>query len=211
MLTLALPKGRIFDAAEPLLAKAGIVPVIKKGQQRSIGFDSTDPHIRIIKVRAADVLTYVSYGTAQVGLAGRDVLLENQTNGVVHGVNLGIGKCRLVVACPKDFDYKKYIEQGKRITVATKYPRLTQNYFAKLGVKTEIVRLYGSMELAPSAGLSDVVVDLVATGKTLRANNLVEVDSIMNISTSLIFNQATYWRRQQVLFDLAKRLAKKTK
>lgn len=207
MLTLALPKGRIFEAALPVLERAGLAPAEKTDSGLRIMVDSVDSNVRLIIVRTSDVQTYVSYGTAQAGLVGRDILLEKPTEGVLHEMDLGLGKCRLVVAAREGFDYSAALATGRRLTVASKYPRLAQRYFADVGIQAEVVRLHGSMELAPSVGLSDVIVDLVATGKTLAANRLVEVATIMDISTYLVVNQAASWRCRSVLADLTSRIA----
>lgn len=209
MLTIALPKGRILAEALPVLEKAGLAPVAAtRGEAaRRIMVMSQDPGVRLIIVRAADVQTYVSYGTAQLGLVGRDLLLETPMEGVLHDIDMQVGKCRLAVAAPQGFDYKGVLEAGKHITVATKYPHLARQHFATTGIQAEIVQLHGSIELAPSVGLSDVIVDLVGTGETMRANNLVEVSEIMHISTNLVLNQPAAWRREAKLAELAKRLA----
>ena len=176
MLTIALPKGRILTEVIPLLERAQLLPAEGKNALggRKILLTSQDHNIRLIIVRAADVQTYVSHGTAQLGLVGRELLLESPLEDVVHDCDLGIGKCRLILATPGDYDYRQACAQGARVTVATKYPYLSRRFLAETGLQAEIVKLYGTMELAPSVGLSDVIVDLVATGATLRANRLVE-------------------------------------
>ena len=209
MLTLALPKGRIMKEALPLLARAQLAPAtaVSDDDERKITVNSMDPNVRLIIVRAADIQTYVSYGAAQFGLVGRDMLLEHPTEGIFHDVDLQIAKCNLVVAARQDFDFHGVLRRGDRLTVATKYPRLARHFFGHKGVQTEIVRLYGAMELAPTVGLSDVIVDLVATGATLRANNLVTVAQLMEVSTHLVVNQAASWRRRSAMAKIIARIA----
>ena len=209
MLTLALAKGRILEEALPLLKKAGLEPGKSTGEidDRRIMVECADPSYRLIVVRPADVQTYVSYGAAQAGIIGRDLLLENPIDGIIHGDDLKLAPCRLVLAAKKDFDCKKAIKRRDSLTVATKYPRLARKFMAEKGIQAQIVRLYGSMELAPTVGLSDVILDLTATGKTLKANNLVEVESLMDVTTHLVFNQAALWRHSDKLKSLASRLS----
>ena len=210
MLTLALAKGRILEEALPLLKRAGLEPEGGESvvSDRRIMVGCSDPNVRLILVRASDVQTYVSFGAAQAGLVGRDLMQENPIEGLVYGDDLNIAGCRLVIAARKGYDYKGAIERGEHLTVATKYPRLARRFLAAQGIQAQIVRLYGSMELAPTVGLSDVIVDLSASGETIRANNLVEVDSLMDVTTHLVFNQAATWRRREQLDDLAARFAK---
>ena len=208
MLTVALPKGRILAQAEGLLTRAGLQPAEPiAAAERRIMIACKDPDIRLIIVRGADVQTYVACGAAQIGLAGRDMLLDNPLAGVYHGDATELGKCRLSVAASEDYDYAGRVQRGVRVTVATKYPRLARNHFARAGVHAEIVRLYGSMELAPLAGLADLIVDLVETGETLKANRLVEVEQIMPICTQVIFNQGAFLRHRGELGAIAARLA----
>ncbi len=207
MLTLALPKGRIFGQAQPLLEAAGLAPDGPvDGDERRIILPCKDPAARLIVVRAADVQTYVACGAAQIGLAGRDLLLESPLAGVYHGCATPLGRCRMVVAAKEGFDYATRVGRGSRIKVATKYPRLARKHFAGAGVHAEIVRLYGSMELAPLVGMADVIVDLVETGSTLRANRLAEVEQIMPVCTQVIFNQGAALRRRSELAAIASRL-----
>ena len=208
MLTVALAKGRILAQAEGLLAAAGLQPAEPiAADERRIMIACKDPGRRLIIVRAADVQTYVACGAAQIGLAGRDMLLENPLAGVYHGEPTALGRCRMVVAAAAGYDYAGTLRRGSRVTVATKYPRLARSHFARAGVHAEIVRLYGSMELAPLAGLADLIVDLVETGATLKANRLVEVDQIMPICTQVIFNQGAFLRRREELGAVAAPLA----
>lgn len=213
MLTLALAKGRLLKEALPLLKKAGLEPEGGDSvlDDRRIMVGCADPNVQLIIVRAADVQTYVSYGAAQVGIVGRDLMQEHPLEGVSYGDDLKIGGCRLVIAAKKGFDYKGAVEKKSHLTVATKYPRLAQGFLAEEGIQAHIVRLYGSMELAPTVGLSDVIVDLSATGETIRANDLVEVASLMDVTTHLIFNQAASWRRRDEVDDIAARFAKALK
>lgn len=208
MLTVALPKGRILAQAEGLLAAAGLQPAEPlAADERRLIIDCRNPDMRLIIVRAADVQTYVACGAAQIGLVGRDMLLDNPLAGIYHADATALGKCRLVVAAAVDYDYAGRVRRGARVTVATKYPRLARSHFARAGVHAEIVRLYGSMELAPLAGLADLIVDLVDTGATLKANRLVEVEQIMPICTQVIFNQGAFLRRRSELGAIAAHLA----
>lgn len=191
MITLALSKGRIFDETLPLLAAAGISVDPAVAGSRSLILPTADPQLRLIIVRATDVPTYVRYGAADLGVAGRDVLLEDRGEGLYQPVDLGIARCRLSVATPEGFDYASAIRRGSRLRVATKYVRCAREHFAAKGVHVDPIKLYGSMELAPLVGLADAIVDLVSTGGTLRANRLIEVEEIMAISARLIVNQAS--------------------
>jgi ATP phosphoribosyltransferase len=207
MLTLALSKGRIFDEAIPLLARASIVPAEDPERSRKLIIGTSDPRLRIVVVRASDVPTYVQYGAAELGVAGRDVLLEHGGAGLCVPVDLGIGRCRLCVAVSAGFDYAGTVRRGARLRVATKYVQAAREHFAAKGVHVDLIKLYGSMELAPLAGLADAIVDLVSSGGTLRANNLVEVEEIMPISSRLIVNQAALKTRRDELGPLIERLA----
>jgi ATP phosphoribosyltransferase len=189
-LTLALSKGRIFEETMPLLEAAGIVVTENPETSRKLILPTNDPNVRVIIVRASDVPTYVQYGAADFGVAGKDVLMEHGGEGLYQPIDLGIAKCRLSVAVPAGFDYVKAVRQGARLRVATKYVTMAREHFASKGVHVDLIKLYGSMELAPLVGLSDAIVDLVSTGGTLRANNLVEVEQIMDISSRLVVNQA---------------------
>ena len=190
-ITIALSKGRIFDETLPLLAAAGIVPVENPETSRKLIIETNQPQVRVVIVRASDVPTYVQYGAADLGIAGKDVLLEHGSTGLYQPLDLNIAKCRLCVATPKDFDYAAAVKRGARIRVATKYVKAAKEHFAAKGMHVDLIKLYGSMELAPLVGLADVIVDLVSTGGTLRANNLVEVEEIMPISSRLVVNQAS--------------------
>lgn len=207
MITLALSKGRIFDETLPLLAAAGISVDPAIMASRKLILPTGDPGLRLIIVRATDVPTYVQYGAADLGVAGRDVLLEHGGEGLYQPIDLGIARCRLSVAAPVGFDYARAVRRGSRLSVATKYVDCAREHFAAKGVHVDVVKLYGSMELAPLVGLADAIVDLVSTGGTLKANNLVEVEKIMDISSRLIVNQASMKTRSDELEPLIAALA----
>ncbi len=190
MLTLALSKGRILDDCLPLLKAAGIEVLEDPETSRKLILATSRPDVRVVLVRASDVPTYVQYGGADLGVAGKDILLEHSGDGLYQPLDLKIARCRLSVATRADFDYAKAIQQGSRIRVATKYTGVARQHFADKGVHVDLIKLYGSMELAPLTGLADAIVDLVSSGNTLRANNLVEVEHIVDISSRLIVNQA---------------------
>jgi len=192
MITLALPKGRIFEEALPLLARAGIVPDEPPEATRKLIIGTSLPDVRLVIVRASDVPTYVQYGAAELGIAGADILMEHGGGGIYQPVDLGIGQCRLCVAAPVGFDYAGAVRRGARLRVATKYVQGARDFFALKGVHVDLIKLYGSMELAPLAGLADAIVDLVSSGATLRANKLCEVEQIVPITSRLIVNQAAY-------------------
>ena len=202
MLTIALSKGRIFDETLPLLQAAGIRVTENPETSRKLILATEDADTRIVIVRASDVPTYVQYGGADLGIAGQDVLLEHGGDGLYQPIDLGIARCRMSVATRKDFDYAQAVRQGARIRVATKYVNTAREHFAAKGVHVDIVKLYGSMELAPLVGLADAIVDLVSSGGTLRANDLVEVETIMPISARLIVNQAALKLKLQRLAPL---------
>ncbi len=202
MLTLALSKGRIFEETAPVLAKAGIRPLEDPEQSRKLIIPTSNPDVQIIIVRASDVPTYVQFGAADFGVAGHDVLLEKGSDGLYVPIDLGIARCRMAVAVQKGFDYAAAVRQGSRLRIATKYVNCAREHFANKGVHIDTIHLYGSMELAPLVGLADAIVDLVSTGNTLRANNLVEVESITEISARLIVNQASYKRKRTAIKKL---------
>jgi ATP phosphoribosyltransferase len=199
MLTLALSKGRIFEETAPVLARAGIRPLEDPEQSRKLIIPTSNPEVQIIIVRASDVPTYVQFGAADFGVAGQDVLLEKGSDGLYIPIDLGIARCRMAVAVKNGFDYAAAVRQGSRLRVATKYVNCAREHFANKGVHIDTIHLYGSMELAPLVGLADAIVDLVSTGNTLRANNLVEVESITDISARLIVNQASFKRKRAQL------------
>ena len=189
-LTLALSKGRIFEETLPLLEAAGIRVSEDPEKSRKLIIGTNDPNIRVIIVRASDVPTYVQYGAADFGVAGKDVLQEHGGAGLYQPIDLQIAQCRMSVAVSEGFDYARAVRHGARLRVATKYTEIARNHFASKGVHIDLIKLYGSMELAPLVGLSDAIVDLVSTGNTLRANHLIEVEHIMDISSRLVVNQA---------------------
>ena len=189
-LTIALSKGRILDETLPLLAAAGIEPLDDPRKSRKLIFDTNQPNIKMVIIRAADVPTFVEFGAADLGVSGKDVLMEH--NGELFELlDLGIARCRLMVAEPADIAANDDPSQWSRLRIATKYVRIARRFFAAKGIQTEIIKLYGSMELAPLVGLADRIVDLVDTGNTLRANNLVEVEHIADISSWLVGNTAS--------------------
>ena len=198
-LILALSKGRIFEETMPLLEAAGITVLEDPETSRKLILPTNKPQVRVIIVRATDVPTYVQYGAADFGVAGKDVLQENGSTGLYQPIDLQIARCRLSVAVRKGFDYEKAIRQGARLRVASKYVQAAREHFAKKGIHVDIIKLYGSMELAPLVGLSDVIVDLVSTGNTLKANNLVEVEQIQEITSRLIVNQASLKLKRRML------------
>jgi ATP phosphoribosyltransferase len=200
--TLALSKGRILGETLPLLAQAGIEVIDDPETSRKLILATSRPDLRIIIVRAADVPTYVQHGAADFGVAGRDVLLEHDTEGLYQPLDLQIGCCRMSVAVPQGFDYASAIRHGARLRVATKYVRTAREHFAAKGVHVDLIKLYGSMELGPLVGLADAIVDLVSSGNTLRANQLVEVEQILAISSRLIVNQAALKLRRAALQPL---------
>ncbi|PXW96153.1 ATP phosphoribosyltransferase [Sphaerotilus hippei] len=190
MITLALSKGRIFEETLPLLAAAGIEVTEDPEKSRKLILPTNRPDVRVVLVRASDVPTYVQHGGADLGVAGKDILIEHGGEGLYQPLDLRIARCRMSVAVRDDFDYERAVRQGSRIRVATKYTRIAQQHFADKGVHVDLIKLYGSMELAPLTGLADAIVDLVSTGSTLRANHLREVEPFMEISSRLIVNQA---------------------
>ena len=197
--TLALSKGRIFDETLPLLKAAGIEVLEDPEKSRKLILPTNRPEVRVVLVRATDVPTYVQYGGADLGVTGLDTLLEHGGQGLYQPIDLQIAKCRMSVAVPADFDYADQVRQGARLKVATKYVSIAREFFASKGVHVDLVKLYGSMELAPLTGLADAIVDLVSTGSTLKANNLVEVERIMDISSRLVVNQAALKMKQAAL------------
>ena len=201
-ITLALSKGRIFEETLPLLAAAGITPVDNPETSRKLIIGTNRPDVRLVIVRATDTPTYVQYGAADLGIAGKDVLLEHGGAGLYQPLDLNIAKCRLCVATQKGFDYAAASRPGGRIRVATKYINSAKAHFAAKGVHVDLIKLYGSMELAPLVGLADAIVDLVSSGGTLRANNLEEVEEIMPISSRLIVNQASLKLKRELIQPL---------
>jgi ATP phosphoribosyltransferase len=201
-ITLALSKGRIFEETLPLLAAAGIVPADDPERSRKLIIGTNRPDVRLVIVRATDTPTYVQYGAADLGIAGKDVLLEHGGAGLYQQLDLSIACCRLCVATRKGFDYAAAVRPGGRIRVATKYINTAKAHFAKKGMHVDLIKLYGSMELAPLVGLADAIVDLVSSGGTLRANDLEEAEEIMPISSRLIVNQAALKLKRDLIQPL---------
>jgi len=206
MITLALSKGRIFDETLPMLAAAGITIGEDPETSRRLILETTRPDVRVVLVRATDVPTYVQQGGADLGVAGLDVLLEHDAavgvGGLYRPLDLGIARCRMSVATRADFDYASAVKQGSRIRVATKYVSVARDHFAEKGVHVDLIKLYGSMELAPLTGLADAIVDLVSSGNTLKANALREVEKIMDISARLVVNQTALKLKREPLRKL---------
>jgi ATP phosphoribosyltransferase len=198
-ITIALSKGRIFDETVPLLRAAGIEPADDPEASRKLIIDTNRADVKLIIVRASDVPTYVQYGAADLGVAGKDVLLEHAGTGLYQPLDLGIGKCRMMVAVREGFDYATAVKRGARLNVATKYVQTAREHFAKKGMHVNLIKLYGSMELAPLTGLADAIVDLVSTGNTLKANHLVAVEEILPISSRLVVNRAALKLKRDAL------------
>ena len=207
-LTFALSKGRIFDETLPLLARAGIQVLDDPETSRKLILATNRADLRVVLVRASDVPTYVQYGGADLGVAGADVLMETEGEGLYRPVDLRIARCRMSVATRADFDYESAVKQGSRIRVATKYTATARQFFADKGVHVDLIKLYGSMELAPLTGLADAIVDLVSSGGTLKANGLVEVEKIADISSRLVVNQAALKLKREAMRPLIEALEK---
>ncbi len=199
MITLALSKGRIFDETLPLLETAGIRIAEDPEKSRRLIVGTSRDDVRVVLVRASDVPTYVQFGGADLGVAGKDVLIEHGGEGLYQPLDLRIARCRMSVAVRDDFDYAAAVRQGSRLRVATKYTHTARQHFADKGVHVDLIKLYGSMELAPLTGLADAIVDLVSSGATLKANRLVEVEHIMDISARLVVNQASLKLKREPL------------
>ena len=206
--TLALPKGRIFEETMPFLQAAGIQVLEDPDTSRKLILATNQTHVRVVLVRATDVPTYVQYGGADMGVVGKDTLLESGTQGLYQPLDLQIAKCRISVAVRDGFDYAAAVRQGSRLKVATKYVAIARDFFAAKGVHVDLIKLYGSMELAPLTGLADAIVDLVSTGNTLKANHLVEVERIMDISSRLVVNQAALKLKQAPIRRIIDAMAK---
>lgn len=202
MITLALSKGRIFDETLPLLKAAGIEVAEDPEKSRKLIIGTNRADVRLVLVRATDVPTYVQHGGADLGVVGKDTLLEHGGQGLYQPLDLRIARCRMSVAARADFDYAAAVKQGSRIRVATKFTRIARDHFAEKGVHVDLIKLYGSMELAPLTGLADAIVDLISTGGTLKANHLVEVETIMPISARLVVNQASLKLKREGLRGL---------
>lgn len=198
-LTIALSKGRIFEETLPLLAAAGIVPAEAPEKSRKLIIGTNHENIRLVIVRATDVPTYVQYGAADFGIAGKDVLIEHGGSGLYQPLDLHIAECRMMIAVRKGFDYAAASQPGSRLRIATKYPNIAAEHFAGKGVHVDIIKLYGSMELAPLVDLSDAIVDLVSTGNTLKANGLEAVEHVVDISSRLVVNKAALKTKHALL------------
>ena len=208
MLTLALSKGRIFDDTMPLLKAAGIEVLDDPERSRKLILATNRPDLRVVLVRATDVPTYVQYGSADIGVVGKDTLLESDSQGLYQPLDLQIARCRISVAVRQGFDYAAAVRQGARLKVATKYIASARDFFAAKGVHVDLIKLYGSMELAPLTGLADAIVDLVSTGSTLKANDLIEVERIMDISARLVVNQTALKLKQAPIRQIIEAMAR---
>ncbi len=196
-ITLAISKGRILEDTIPLLERMGMAPVEDLNKTRKLLVDTENPNVRVVVIRATDVPTYVQYGAADLGIAGKDILMESQGEGIYELLDLRICKCKLMVAGKSQLP-----DAGTRLKIATKYVRSAKQYFAQQGKQVEIIKLYGSMELAPLTGLADLIVDLVDTGNTLRANGLQPLEHIEDISSRLVANKASLKVRFDTLQDI---------
>jgi len=208
MITLALSKGRIFDETLPLLKAAGIEVLEDPETSRKLILPTNQTGVRVVLVRATDVPTYVEYGGADLGVTGKDTLIEHGGQGLYQPLDLQIAKCRMSVAVRADYDYTTAVKSGSRLKVATKYTSIAREFFAQKGVHVDLIKLYGSMELAPLTGLADAIVDLVSTGSTLKANHLIEVERIMDISSRLVVNQASLKLKQEPIRAIIDAFAK---
>jgi ATP phosphoribosyltransferase len=207
-ISIALSKGRILEETMPLLARVGLRPKEDPEDSRKLIIPTARSGAQLVVVRASDVPTYVGNGAAEIGIAGGDVVLEHGGAGLYQPIDLGIARCHLMVATRRGFDYRNAVQQGARLRIATKYVNLTREHFASKGVHVDLIKLYGSMELAPLLGLADAIVDLVSSGATLRANNLVPVEEIRPISARLVVNQAALKTRRAELQPLIAAFAK---
>jgi len=206
-LTIALSKGRNLDETLPLLEAAGVVPDEDPASSRKLIVSTNRPGLSLVILRATDVPTYVQYGAADLGIVGKDVLLEHGGNGLYQPLDLGIGRCRLVVATRRGYDWVGTVQRGARVRVATKYVRTAREHFAAKAMHVDLIKLYGSMELAPLCGLADAILDLVSTGNTLRANDLVVVEEIMPITARLIVNPGALKLKRDAVKPLLDALA----
>ena len=211
MISIALSKGRILDETLPLLKAAGVVAAEDPDSSRKLIIATSLAGVRLIVVRATDVPTYVQYGAADLGVAGGDVLAEHGGAGLYQPLDLGIARCRLVVAVRNGFDYEQAVRQGARLRVATKYPQAAREHFAAKGVHVDLIKLYGSMELAPLTGLAEAIVDLVSTGNTLKANDLIAVEEVAQVSARLIVNQAAFKLKRTVIQPILDALTRAVK
>ncbi len=200
-ITIALSKGRIFKQTLPLLAHAGIEPLDDPETSRKLILDTNHPEVKLVTIRATDVPTYVQWGAADLGVAGKDALMEHGGDGLYEPLDLQIAKCRLMVAGSPDADISR-----NRLRVATKYVNSARSYFSSRGQQVEIIKLYGSMELAPLVGLADLIVDLVESGNTLKANGLVPLEHVADISSRLVVNKASWKMKHTTVMSLLQAL-----
>ena len=205
-LTIAVPKGRVLEEIIPLFESMKLSFIDNPFKSRKLIFKTTNPKIRIILLRPHDVATYVKSGVADLGISGLDVLHEMNTSNLFYLLDLNIGKCKMVVAAPYDYDYDSIVKSGSRISVASKYIKIATNFFYSKGVHVDMIKLYGSMELAPILKLSEIIVDLVSTGQTIKANNLKICEKIMEISSFLISNQFAYKFKNELIIKFMKQL-----
>lgn len=208
VVNIALSKGRILEEGLPLLAQAGVVPTEDPSTSRRLILDTNLPDVKLVIIRATDVPTYVQFGAADIGIAGKDVLMEYEGDGLYELLDLKIARCRMMVAEPASLASQDDPESWTRLRIATKYVKTTQRHFAAKGIQTDIIKLYGSMELAPLVGLSDRIVDLVSSGQTLKANGLVEVEHITDVSAWLVANRASMKMKRTKLKGIVDRLAR---
>lgn len=208
MITFALSKGRIFDDTRPLLKAAGVDVLEDPEASRKLILDTERADVRVVLVRASDVPTYVQYGGADLGISGKDVLMEGDCTGLYEPLDLRIAKCKLMVAVREEIDYDRLITRGRRVRVATKYVNTARAHFAKKGMHVDLIKLYGSMELAPLVDMADAIVDVVDTGNTLKANRLKAVEKIADISARLIVNQAALKTKRDAIMPIIESFAK---
>lgn len=201
-LTIALTKGRILNETLPLLAKAGIAPLEDLATSRKLIFDTTAKDVRLVVIRGTDVPTYVRHGAADMGVVGKDILLEHGAQGLYEPLDLGIARCRLMTAGPVG-----WVSSGARIRVATKFERIARRYFARQGIHADVIKLYGAMELAPMMDLADLIVDIVDTGNTLRANGMEPMEEIAQISSRVVVNKAAMRSRYAPIQQVLERLS----
>ena len=211
MITLALSKGRLFEEALPMLNKMGIEPLESPETSRRLILQTNRPDLRLLIVRASDVPTYVQFGAADLGIAGSDVLVEHGGNGLYQPVDMGIGRCRMCLAAPVGVNVEEKMRRGSRVRVATKYIETARLFFEARGVQADLIKLYGSMELAPLVGLAEVIVDLVSSGATLKANGLVEVEAIAEVTSRLIVNQSALKTRHASLQPIIENFARESR
>lgn len=211
MITLALSKGRLFEEALPMLNNMGIRPLESPESSRRLILQTNRPDLRLLIVRASDVPTYVQFGAADLGIAGSDVLVEHGGNGLYQPVDLGIGRCRMCLAAPVGVNVEEKMRRGSRVRVATKYIETARLFFEARGVQADLIKLYGSMELAPLVGLAEVIVDLVSSGATLKANGLVEIEAIAEVTSRLIVNQSALKTRHASLQPIIENFARESR